>query len=82
MESTNQFSVYFNMLKIRYSVYDESLTKADFLKPTDKVNVFINIETALKYLSMVKDLEKKLIVSRNFADEFKVDIISICAYYK
>lgn len=82
MESTNQFSVYFNMLKIRYSVYDESLTKADFLKPTDKVNVFINIETALKYLSMVKDLEKKLIVSRNFADEFKVDIVNIAAHYK
>lgn len=82
METTNPFSVYFNMLKIRYSVYDDSLTKADFLKPTDKVNVFINLETALKYLSMVKDLEKKLIVSRNFADQFKVDIINIAAHYK
>lgn len=82
MESTNQFSVYFNMLKIRYNVYDESLTRADFLKPTDKVNVFINLETALKYLSMVKDLEKKLIINRNYADEFKVDIINIAAHYK
>jgi hypothetical protein len=82
MESSNQFSVYFNLLKIRYSVYDESLTRADFLTPEDKVNVFINLETALKYLSMVRDLEKKLIVSRNFADEFKVDIVNIAAHYK
>jgi hypothetical protein len=63
-------------------VYDESLTHAEFLHPSDKVNVFINLETALKYLSMVRDLEKKLIVSRNFADDFKVEIVNIAAHYK
>ena len=60
MESTNQFSVYFNLLKIRYNIYDDALTEANFLNPTDKVNVFINIETLFKYLSMIKDLEKKM----------------------
>ena len=82
MESTNQFSVYFNLLKIRYNIYDDALTEANFLNPTDKVNVFINIETLFKYLSMIKDLEKKLIIDRNFMDEFKVEIVNIAAHYK
>ena len=82
MESTNQFSVYFNLLKIRYNVYDDEISGANFLTPTDKVNVFINIETLFKYLSMVKDLEKKLIIDRNFMDEFKVEIVNIAAHYK
>ena len=82
MESTNQFSVYFNLLKIRYNIYDDAMEESRFLIPTDKVNVFINIETLFKYLSMVKDLEKKLIIDRNFADEFKVEIVNIAAHYK
>ena len=82
MESTNQFSVYFNLLKIRYNTYDNAMEESRFLIPTDKVNVFINIETLFKYLSMVKDLEKKLIIDRNFADEFKVEIVNIAAHYK
>ena len=82
MESTNPFGIYFNLVKIKYPVYDESLTGLNFLKPTDKVNVFINIETVLKYLSMCKDLEKKLIINRNYPDLMKVDIINIAAHYK
>lgn len=81
-ESTNPFGICFNLVKIRYQVYDESLTSMGFLEPTDKVNVFINIETVLKYLSMTKDLEKKLIVNRNFPDYMESDIINIAAHYK
>lgn len=82
IESTNPFGICFNLLKIKYQIYDESLTDLDFLKPTDKVNVFINLETVLKYLSMTKDLEKKLIINRNFPDYMKSDIINIAAHYK
>ena len=66
MEYSNPFSICFNMLKLRYSVYDESITSLNILTPEDKVNVFINLETAWKYLSMVRDLEKKLVLNRDF----------------
>ena len=82
MDPLNPFGVYFNLMKIRYAIYDDALSSLNFLKPTDKVNVFINLETALKYLSTTKDLEKKLVVNRNFAEYMKVDIINIAAHYK
>lgn len=82
LDVNDQFGMYFNLMKIRYSVYDDSLTKLNFLTPTDKVNCFINIETVLKYLSMMRDLEKKLVVSRKFPDEMKVDLINIAGHYK
>lgn len=82
MDATNPFGVYFNLMKIRYAIYDSALSSTDFLKPSDQVNVFINIETAIKYVSMTKDLEKKLVTTRNFQDLMKVDIINIAAHYK
>ena len=84
METTiiDPFGICFTMLKIRYQTYDESLSDANFLSPSDKVNVFINLETALKYLSMTRDLEKKLLVTNNFSDFMKSDIINIAAHYK
>lgn len=81
-ESTNPFGICFNLVKIKYQIYDDSLTSLGFLNPTDKINVFINLETVLKYLSMTKDLEKKLIVNRNFPDYMESDIINIAAHYK
>ena len=81
-ESTNPFGICFNLIKIKYQIYDDSLTSLGFLNPTDKINVFINLETVLKYLSMTKDLEKKLVVNRNFPDYMESDIINIAAHYK
>lgn len=81
-ENNNFFSICFNMLKLRYSIYDESITTLDVLKPTDKVNVFINLETAWKYLSTVKDLERKLLVDRSFKITMISDIINVAAHYK
>lgn len=82
METVNPFGIYFNLTKIKYSVYDQSLESMNFLTPTDKVNVFINLETVLNYLSQVKDLDKKLITTRNFTDLMKADVINIAAHYK
>jgi hypothetical protein len=42
--SFDPFSVCFNLMKIKYKDYDESLTSKNFLSPSDKVNVFINLE--------------------------------------
>ena len=65
-EINDPFSVCFNIMKLKYTDLDESLTNAKFLQPTDKVNIFINMETVFKYLSMINDLEKKLVLQKNF----------------
>lgn len=74
--------MYFTMVKIRYQDYNNSLAENRVSIPTNKVNVFINIETALNYMSTVRDLENKLLVNRKYPDELKVDIINIAAHYK
>ena len=56
------FSVCFNSLKLRYKDYDESISSKNFLNPTDKINVFINLETVYKSLSTILDLEKKILL--------------------
>ena len=47
------FSVCFNILKMRYKDYDESITSKNFLYPTDKINLFINLESVFKNISMI-----------------------------
>ena len=75
------FSVCFGMLKMKYRDYDESLTSKDFLSPNDKINVFINLESAFKNLSMIMDLEQKIIMYRDF-DTFMVSyIVNLAAHY-
>lgn len=81
-ESYEPFSVCFNMLKMRYKDYDESLTSKNFLFPNDKINVFINLETVFKNLSMIQDLEKKLIIQRDFETLLISNIINLAAHYK
>lgn len=56
------FSVCFNIMKMKYSAYDESLSSKNFLNPYDKVNVFINLESVYKNLSMIMDIEKRLLL--------------------
>lgn len=82
MEYSNPFSICFNMMKLRYSIYDESITSLNILTPEDKINVFINLETSWKYLSMVRDLEKKLVLNQDFKTFMIADIINIAAHYK
>ena len=75
------FSVCFGMLKMKYVDYDESLTQKDFLNPDDKINVFINLESAFKNLSMIMDLEQKIVMHRDF-DIFMVSyIVNLAAHY-
>ena len=65
-EYSNPFGICFNMLKLRYATYDESITSLNILKETDKVSVFVNLETVWKYLSTIKDLERKLFIETLF----------------
>ena len=76
------FSICFNIMKIKYTNYDEILTNSKFLEEGDKINVFINLETAFKYLSMINDLEKKLILQKQFPTIFVSNILNLAAHYK
>lgn len=82
MENSNPFSICFNMLKLKYATYDESISSLNRLLPTDKVNVFLNIETILNYLSTIKDLEQKLILTPTFREDMIADLINVAAHYK
>lgn len=76
------FTVCFNILKMRYKDYDESLTSKNFLNPNDKINVFINLETVYKHLSMIMDLEKKIVIHRDFDEIMVSNILNLAAHYK
>ena len=78
----DSFSMCFSLLKIKYVEYDESLTKLNKLAPTDKVNVFINFETILKFLSTVKDIDKKVYGSNDFKEIMVSNMLNLCAHYR
>lgn len=80
--SYDPFSVCFNIMKLKYKDYDESLSSKNFLNPNDKINVFINLETVFKHLSMIMDLEKKVIVQTDFDELIISNILNLAAHYK
>lgn len=82
MDKIDQFGIYFGMLKIRYQDLSSKLASHNIEIPSNKVNVFINLETALNYLSTIKDLEKRLMIDRRYPEDMKVDIINLAGYYK
>lgn len=67
---------------MRYRDYDESLTSKGFLQEHDKINVFINLETVFKHLSMIPDLEKKLVLQRDFETILVSNILNLAGHYK
>ena len=82
MDNLNTFDICFTVLKIRYADYDRMLTSEDFLLPTDKVNIFLSLESVFKNLSMIQDLEKKLILQRGYEKVLASNIINLAGHYK
>ena len=76
------FSVCFNMMKIKYETYDRSIDNSEFVSPDDKINVFINFESILNNLCIIKDIDKKIILERNFSDKIISEILNLVAHYK
>lgn len=81
-KANNPFDICFNVMKIRYADYDHSITNASFVCPTDRVNVFINLESVFKNLSMIQDLERKLILNRNYTTILASNILNLAGHYK
>ena len=78
----NPFTVCFVMMKIKYHEYDKSIDGLNFINRDDKVNVFINFESVLDNLSMIRDIENKLLLERKFPTILESEAINLCAHYK
>ena len=76
------FQVCFNILKMKYADYDESLSSKNLLNKYDKINVFINLETVFKNLSLIQDLERKIVMQRDFDIIITANILNLVAHYK
>ena len=79
---TNPFGVCFTSMKIRYADYDSSIDSLNFITPNDKVNVFISFESVLNNLSMITDLDTKLLQYRDYPTIIESETINLCAHYK
>lgn len=69
-------------MKQRYNDYDNSIEKLNFVRRNDKINVFINFESVLNNLSMLKDIDNKLLLERNFPVILESEALNLCAHYK
>lgn len=76
------FSSSFNYMKLRYQEYGDFLESLNFLNPYDKVSLYINIETVLKHLTMIQDIERKLFTYRDFESLFISNFLNLAAHYK
>lgn len=79
----NALDIAFNVLKIRYAEYDRMIQmNGCSLQPGDRINVFINLESAFKNVSMIPDLENHLMTQRNFEATIASDILNLAGHYK
>ena len=76
------FSGSFTSLKIRYADTDNLLTKSNIYKMNDKINVFLNFENPLKHLSMIMNLEEKILSNKEFSNIIISNMINYIAHYK
>ena len=81
-DKSDLFSICFNMMKIKYKDYDDSLTSKNMFNKYDKVNVFINLESVFKYISNIQDLEKLILLHRDFDVLMISNILNLVAHYK
>ena len=77
----DKFAICFNMMKLRYADYSESLKFKNFLNPNDGINVFISFESVLKNISRIPDLEKRIVLERDFVTIIISNIINLIAHY-
>lgn len=81
-ESMDPFSMYFNMMKIKYVDLDNILSNINNIYVGDNVNVFINLESIFKYLTIMKDLEQKITICNDFYEIIISNLLNIAAHYR
>ncbi|HAU85272.1 MAG TPA: hypothetical protein DCW90_07150 [Lachnospiraceae bacterium] len=81
-ENKNHFQVCFNIMKLRYSDFDRMVDNLNMLSMGDNINVFINMETVLRNLCTVRDIDQKMIGSKNVGTGIIADTLNLAAHYK
>ena len=81
-EQKDYYSVCFNMVKMRYSQFDQIVDGMNYLCPTDNINVFINFEMILKFLTGIKDVDSKVQLNPNFDTIIISNMLNLAAHYK
>lgn len=81
--ASDPFSVCFNMMKMRYHEYDQTIDSDKLnLEPSDPINVFINFESVMTYLSTVQDIDHKLEIYRDAASILTSGAMNLIAHYR
>ena len=71
------------MMKMRYHEYDQTIDSDRLdLKPSDPINVFINFESVLTYLSTVQDIDHKLEIYRDAGAILTSAAMNLIAHYR
>lgn len=82
MNDFDSFSVCFNIMKIKYAKYDTTLDDLNFLTPTDSVNVFINVESVMRSISAIKDVDRKVFNQKDLSEIMISNFINLAAHYR
>lgn len=70
------------MMKMKYADMDESFTSKNFFQYQDKVNIFISMETIIKLLTSIQELERRLRLNKEFPTIIISDILNLAGHYK
>lgn len=76
------FQIAFNMIRIPYNQLDEILTYEKFIQPGDDVNILINIESVMMFISTITDLENRLVAEGRFIQGFVKEFVNTVSHYK
>lgn len=61
---------------------DNIISRRNFLEVDDKVNVFINFESIMNSLTRIPDVDKKVVLERNFSTIISAEILNLIAHYR
>lgn len=82
VNDVNPYEVAFTGMKIKYVQYSSMIRGKKFLSPTDKVSVFINVETLLHSLVSIRDVDDTVLGDKDFTTICVSGIINLAAHYK
>ena len=76
------FQIAFNMIRIPYNQLDEILTYERFIEEGNHINLCINIESVMMFISTIQDLESRLVAEPRFIQGFIKEFVNTVSHYK
>lgn len=69
-------------MKLRMRELDNIISRRNFLEVDDKVNLFINFESIMNSLTRIPDVDKKVVLERNFSNIIIAETLNLVAHYR